>query len=68
MSTTIIPDMVKETIIKPNSILNCDNIGLTMYTKQFKGLGTLLVMAKREDNGVYDVRCWDWLKSFKFQL
>ena len=66
MSVTITPDFIKATIEKPNKRINCEDIGLSFYIKEFKGLGKLLVVAKKEDENEFDIKCFDWMDSMKF--
>lgn len=66
MKATITADLIKVTVEKPNKILNCENIGLTFYIKEIKGMGELLVVAKNEGENKYDIKCFDWMKSMKF--
>lgn len=66
MSATITSDFIKATVEKPNKILNCETIGLTFYIKEFEGLGELLVVAKKEGENQFDIKCFDWMKSMKF--
>lgn len=68
MAATITPEMIKEAIRFPNSITSCGNLNMSLYTRTFNKIGkTLIVMARQEPDGTWDVRCWDWLKEFKFK-
>lgn len=66
MSATITSDFIKTTIEKPNKILNCEELGLTIYIKEIEGIGELLVVAKKENANQYDIKCFDWVKSMEF--
>lgn len=33
------------------------------YIKKFEGKGELLVMAQKDDNDCYDIKCFGWLQS-----
>ena len=54
---------IKETVEKPDKMMNCGNCNQCSYVKKFRGKGELLVTT--ETIGVDDltIKCFGWLES-----
>lgn len=66
MSISITSDDIKNTLEKPDKLINCDFIGLCFYIKKIEDKGELLVVAKKEFENKYAIKCFNWMNSMEF--
>lgn len=59
----ITKEELKQTIERPDKIMECKIDGICCYIRKIKGKSELVAITERAKDGKYEVKCFGWLQN-----